>query len=177
MPNRKLTALYCHGLESNGLLEEKDNLTKYECEKVGIHLKIIAPTFNYKIGESGYDFYSNYLKENLFTFGKIDFIIGSSIGGKIAFHLSNKYKKPALLFNPAIFSEVSQKYQPMKIEKESDWYPIQRVMISELDDVVSPELLKSKFKKEKYKIIKKGKHRINPEQFSSSVVNFIVEVL
>ncbi|PCH74779.1 MAG: hypothetical protein COB98_09840 [Flavobacteriaceae bacterium] len=66
---------------------------------------------------------------------QIDLIIGSSMGGHLAFHLSNKYKIPSLLFNPSLEKNSMSKPAVIQVENKSILHTI---VVGEKDTVVIP---------------------------------------
>jgi hypothetical protein len=85
MPN----LLYIHGLDGNLSVEKQHVLEK--------HGSIIAPHLDYRANPGTYSDLLEIAKDE-----KIDFLIGSSMGGCMAYHLSLHLQLPALLFNPAL---------------------------------------------------------------------------
>lgn len=87
-----MVILYLHGLESKGLSEEKERIIRESIEQdVTIH----KPVYDYS--KTGFD-----VIEEMACEVNPDLIIGSSLGGKLAFVISQLQDVKALLFNPAI---------------------------------------------------------------------------
>jgi predicted esterase YcpF (UPF0227 family) len=83
----------------------------------------------------------NYFVENLFDeilhqvkSENIDLLIGSSMGGYFAYHLSTFLNLPTLLFNPAF---VDRSFEP--IVQTGTFQPSQTIIIGENDDVINPQ--------------------------------------
>src|ERR1035437_4202639 len=85
--NKKLTCLYIHGLGAEVSNSVKESLSKYN---------VIYPAINYDNSDKPYFQCLDLLKES-----NIDFIIGHSVGGVMAFYLAKETGIPALLLCPA----------------------------------------------------------------------------
>ncbi|MEZ7494971.1 YqiA/YcfP family alpha/beta fold hydrolase [Leeuwenhoekiella aequorea] len=84
-----MTILYLHGLESKLNDSKKAILEQYAT--------VVAPDLDYKNNPGAVQqVYEAYKTE------AIDCIMGSSMGGFAAYHLGLAFKKPVLLFNPAL---------------------------------------------------------------------------
>jgi len=87
-----MVILYLHGLESKGLSDEKERMIRDAFEqKVMIH----KPVYDYS--RTSFDV----IEEMACTINP-DLIIGSSLGGKLAFVISQLQNSKAIMFNPAI---------------------------------------------------------------------------
>ncbi|WP_283643101.1 YqiA/YcfP family alpha/beta fold hydrolase [Croceibacter atlanticus] len=84
-----MNILYLHGLDSS-LSEEKLKILKP-------YGNIFYPPLKYRENPNCVDYILKLYKDL-----KFDAVIGSSMGGFIGFHISNKLNIPALLFNPAL---------------------------------------------------------------------------
>ena len=120
-----MKALYIHGLNSS------PNPKKLEIiDSLG--LEVVSPFIDYDQEKAAvYDRVKNIALEN-----NVDLIIGSSLGGFIAFWLANDIHIPALLFNPALYFESMQAYIP-KIKKQNN--PAIYVCLGEKDTQVAPQ--------------------------------------
>ncbi len=87
--------LYLHGFGSNP-----------EKEKIDKDIKFLIPSLDYE-EKPLYDYLSKLIKTK-----NIVAIIGHSIGGYLAYYLSNEHKIPCLMFNPA-FEDSDLKFQPI----------------------------------------------------------------
>jgi predicted esterase YcpF (UPF0227 family) len=83
----------------------------------------------------------NYYNENLFEEilkqlenKNIDLLVGSSMGGYFAFHLSAFINRPTLLFNPAF---VDRSFEP--VVKTGTFQPQQTIILGEFDAVIDPK--------------------------------------
>ncbi len=81
--------LYLHGLDGSLKPEKRKVLENFG--------QVIAPNLDYRANNK----IVTYLY-NKFSSKKIDFIIGSSMGGYAGFFVSIMLNKPALVFNPAL---------------------------------------------------------------------------
>lgn len=115
--------VFIHGLESILSEEKLSILSKYG--------EVYAPIVDYKSN-------SNVI-ELLLNDDKIsgaDFIIGSSMGGFMAFYLSSFFNIPALLYNPALYKR--SVFQ--EISSDLLIHPSKKlIVLGKQDDVVSNE--------------------------------------
>ena len=119
----KIKGLYIHGLDSSPLPEKLAIM-----EQAGI--SVSALHINYRENKNAY----NELKNEILK-KDIEFIIGSSFGGMLAYWLSEEFGISALLFNPAML------YQSVKVnlpQISSYKCPLRLVVIGEKDDVIDP---------------------------------------
>lgn len=114
--------LYIHGL--NGFLndEKRTILSKYT--------QVVAPKLDFRSNPTSYYDLLSIAKED-----NVDIIIGTSMGGCMAYHLSLHLSLPALLFNPAL------PFRSVGIDlpthyKVRDTYL--RVIIGGQDDIIDP---------------------------------------
>lgn len=105
-------ALYFHGLESNGLADEK----RVPLEEL---IKVEVPIIKYKTDKNVIPYFTEYIEAHRSEF---DFIIGSSIGGRLGFYMANKFDIPFIAFNPSVISERSDLYLP--VSEELKKYPL-----------------------------------------------------
>jgi uncharacterized protein len=118
-----MNILFLHGLESNLSDDKRTVLEQYG--------DVFAPILDYK---SNPDMIQRVY--DLFHDQNIDAIIGSSMGGFTAFHLSKRIKAPALLFNPALpYRSVNQNIP----ETESTHEKLLQFVLGAKDDIVSSE--------------------------------------
>jgi len=83
--------LYLHGLDGN-LGDEK----RVILQKFGT---VLSPAIDYRTEYNSIEILVEQFKND-----KIDVVVGSSMGGFVGYYVSNAYKRPALLFNPALSS-------------------------------------------------------------------------
>lgn len=134
----KIKILYLHGL---GATPKSDNIEILERDGV----TIISPTFDYR-NSIVFDFIAYDIIEK----HNIQIIIGHSLGGYLAYYLSNKYKIPCLMFNPS-FGYKNLYLQPIPNDvKELTSYEKQTVVVGSKD--VSSKNQLEFFKKTKAKI-------------------------
>lgn len=120
----KTKAIYLHGLNSYPIPEKIEML-----ENAGFD--VYAPQLDYR-GEPAL---FTRLRQEIID-QDIRFLIGSSLGGYLAFWLAEDLGLPCLLFNPAMsYSEQMSEYIP---EIEQGKCPARFVVIGRWDDVVDP---------------------------------------
>lgn len=83
--------LYLHGLDGS-LGDEKRGIL----QKFGT---VLSPAIDYRTEYNSIEMLVEQFKND-----KIDVVVGSSMGGFVGYYVSNAYKRPALLFNPALAS-------------------------------------------------------------------------
>ena len=115
--------LYLHGLNGS-LSEEKKTILKYYTE-------VIAPNLNY--------YTNNQSVKTLFYKYKdkrIDYIIGSSMGGYAGYFLSLLMNIPCLLFNPALpYKSVVQFIPKLDTQRKQ----LAKIILGKKDDVIKYE--------------------------------------
>jgi len=112
---------YLHGLES-----------KTNCDKVkwlrSLGYEVLNPAIDYR----------NDPLERVITFVesfKPDLIIGSSMGGYLAYIISRRYNIPAMLLNPALHS----RYFEPKVGPPGEHEPPMYFVFGEADDIIDPD--------------------------------------
>lgn len=120
-----MNILYLHGLMSSN----KSQKTEWLKEK---HV-VFNPILNYK--EDSKTIFKDL--ELLCEENNIELIIGSSMGGYLGYHLSNKFNVPSLLFNPSL--EKNNIVKPEIIEVVENRNILHTVVLGKNDDVVIPE--------------------------------------
>ncbi len=134
-----MKAYYIHGFESKGLTEEK----REKLEALG--LEVIAPLFDFRKERN-----ILYRITEEVRMEKPGFLIGSSMGGRMAFYISNRLNVPALLFNPALKSGMIDEIQPVpKDFRELILNPYQQFIFGARDTTVVPASTKA-FLEDKY---------------------------
>lgn len=120
-----MKTLYLHGLNSYPLPEKLDMLEKAGLNVVALHL-------DYANEKNVYQTLKNYALEE-----EVEFLVGSSLGGFIAFWLAEDLGLPCLLFNPAMtYGECLDSYEP---EVSSRLCPARFVVIGAYDETIDPE--------------------------------------
>lgn len=116
-----MNILYLHGLDSKLSPEKKAVLEKYG--------EVFAPDLNYYTNPDAID-------SILEMYAGIDIntIIGSSMGGFAAYHVSNALFRPALLFNPAL----KKRSVPQNVPSNEAHNDLKQIVIGQRDEVVSP---------------------------------------
>ena len=154
--------LFLHGLESPPVSDKSIYLNS--------EFTASCPAIDYT-DETTFDKILNHVKEF-----KPDFLIGSSIGGRLAYAISSNTGIPCLLFNPAIHN----KYFNYKVE-----FPIGTVkffaqfVLGKFDKLVDPEktILHVKENSQLFKksiiSVEKMSHRVPLDIFKISINSFI----
>lgn len=132
-----MKVLYLHGLLSSN----ESSKVAYLREKGFL---VLNPKLAYK-GKQNVLF--NELEE-LMVQNEIDFIIGSSMGGFLAFHLGNKLNLPTLLLNPSLQS--TSPYKP-KIKAYFNAKVQHIIVIGKKDETVLPQITLTYLEKHKVK--------------------------
>ena len=117
-----MNILYLHGLDSKLSAEKRGILETYG--------KVFAPDLDYYQD-------SNAIETILELYPDVDIntVIGSSMGGFVAYHVSNALFRPALLFNPAL----RKRSVPQNIPGDNnDYNNLKQIVIGQKDEVVSP---------------------------------------
>ncbi len=114
--------LYIHGLDGFLSDEKRTVLSKYT--------QVVSSIMEFRANSVAYYDLLSIAKEE-----KVDFIIGTSMGGCMAYHLSLHLSLPALLFNPALTSRSVGIDLPTQ-DKIRDTYL--RVVIGGQDDIIDP---------------------------------------
>ena len=152
---------FFHGLESSA------NSSK----SVFLHKNFVAftPAMNY-YDENLFDEILHQVKSE-----NIDLLIGSSMGGYFAYHLSTFLNLPTLLFNPAF---VDRSFEP--IVQTGTFQPSQTIIIGENDDVINPQKsilwIENNIKQNSFNFESMG-HRTPIEVFEKWVFKVIQEML
>jgi uncharacterized protein len=122
---KKIKTIYLHGLNGYPLPQKVEML-----EKAGF--SVYAPQLDYRIEPHLYNRIRTEIVEQ-----EIKFLVGSSLGGYLAYWLAEDLRLPCLLFNPAMsYSDQLSDYIP---EIEIGNCPARFVVIGRWDDVVDPE--------------------------------------
>lgn len=171
----KKNILYFHGLGGNS----------YELQEIvsnikGLPLKVYTPTLDYSMlidNHYAFDFITTYIsKLNCDIHG----IVGISMGGYMAYHLSKYYNVPALLFNPALSDiTLSHKWLNTSVSSYCDVThsrPV-TVVLSEEDDVVDIEATKLFLKNEEDESLTTFKVDIGNKKHTMSLRTTLTEMV
>jgi hypothetical protein len=123
-----MKAIYIHGLHS-----EVNPHKVAILEDAG--LEVMAPEIDYEAEQA--KVYPRLKK--LILEEQVDVLIGSSMGGFMAYWLARDLNKPALLYNPALHFESMQPFIP---KLDSKYHPPLFVCSGENDETVHPQLLR-----------------------------------
>ena len=140
--------LYIHGL---GGTPKSDEINKLN------GVKIIAPLLNYKNNNNLFDSMSKIIEKN-----NIDAVIGHSIGGYLAYYISEKYGIPCLIFAPS-FDKEDRKFEPEPKNIKTKNIKTKRIaVIGSKDDVI-------KNKKQQTLKLKQGNYEIFTEKIGHDI--------
>lgn len=117
-----MNILYLHGLDSKLSPEKREILEKYG--------KVFAPDLDYYQNPNAIE-----TLLEMYADADINTVIGSSMGGFAAYHVSNALFRPALLFNPALKKRSVPQYIPSENNSHNN---LKQIVIGQKDDVVSP---------------------------------------
>lgn len=154
--------MYLHGLESKGSTKKDKILREYG--------ELYSPACYYKSNLN--TIYKSLLYEAAVF--EPDIIIGSSMGGLIAYHLGNRLNKHLILFNPALYE------QSIDIQYKFDASNSKNVIILQGDkDVVVDPKVTQKWLKDNHKgsyTIEKysGGHRVPVNVFKDAMKKFMI---
>lgn len=115
--------LYIHGLDSSPNPDRMGWLRKQGHTVSALHLDYRNQPDSYKL-----------LSETIHS-EQIDFIVGSSLGGRLGFWLSEEFGIACLLFNPALALEIPGLTNPMLENPECKQ---RHIVLGALDEVVNP---------------------------------------
>lgn len=118
-----MNILYLHGLMSTNKSQKTEWLKETH--------SVFNPALNYK--EDSKTIFNDL--ELLCKQHEIDLVIGSSMGGYLAYHLSQKFNIPSLLFNPALEKNSIEKPPVDVVENLTIKHTI---VLGEKDEVVIP---------------------------------------
>ncbi|MGB7786942.1 MAG: YqiA/YcfP family alpha/beta fold hydrolase [Salinimicrobium sp.] len=117
-----MNILYLHGLDSKLRSQKREILERFG--------KVYAPDLDYYTDQNAIES----IMEK-YTEVEINVVIGSSMGGFAAYHVSNLLHRPSLLFNPALARGSVVQHIP---QKEGMYNNLKQIVIGQRDDVVNP---------------------------------------
>lgn len=121
---KTLKTLYIHGLDSFPVPEKTEIL-----KNAG--LDVVAPHLDYRKQTDAYQIVKSLAIEN-----QVKFVIGSSLGGYVAFWLAEDLGIPCLLYNPAMtYQRLFGKYLPPIAHRLCQE---RYVVIGSMDETVNP---------------------------------------
>ncbi len=118
----KMNILYLHGLDSKLSPQKREILEEFG--------KVFAPDMDY---HKNPDAIATVLE--MFADIDINAVVGSSMGGFVAYHVSNLLHRPALLFNPALAKRSVAQNIPQQEEMYNNY---KQLVIGQQDEVVNP---------------------------------------
>ena len=120
-----MKTLYIHGLDSHPVPEKLEILRQHGLDVVALHM-------DYHNESNVYHTLQNFARSE-----NVEFIIGSSLGGFLAYWLGQDLGLPVLLFNPAMsYSDKLNEHMP---EIKNRNCPARFVVIGAFDETVDPE--------------------------------------
>ncbi|MEA2043320.1 MAG: YqiA/YcfP family alpha/beta fold hydrolase [Bacteroidota bacterium] len=131
-----MKTIYIHGLDSSPRPDKIKILESLGLEVEALHI-------DYRKNPDAYAVLEQYMQNS-----DIEFIVGSSLGGRLGFYLSARFQIPALLFNPALHSlslDMETPAIPEKINEE------QFFVLGENDQTINPKQTKDFIRKNKLK--------------------------
>lgn len=158
-----MNILYLHGLKSKLKPGKRKILEKYG--------KVFAPDLDYRNNPNAIETILE------MDFGsEINVVMGSSMGGFAAYHVSNALFRPALLFNPALMKRPVLQNIPAY---NNNYNNLKQIIIGQNDDVVIPGDTLS-FLAENFnpvtdiylRLVPRLGHRIPEELFEEEVESF-----
>lgn len=157
-----MKTLYIHGLDSEPRKEKLKILENHDFETFALHL-------DYRKEKDAF-----FILKQIIEKEKLEFLVGSSLGGFLAYYLSANQNIPCLLFNPAML--IDEKIKLNIIDQIITPCPFRMVIIGEKDKSVNPKINKDFFKQnENSAKIQKVlscqwlAHQIDTETFNASV--------
>lgn len=127
MKNR-INILYLHGLQPGIQKVPISSEKRTILEEYGT---VLAPEIDYHTNPNCFEWLENNYKEE-----SIEMIIGTSMGGFMAYYLSLKWQKPCLVFNPALPGRNVHQELPKMINKNRT--ECLQVVLGGQDDIINP---------------------------------------
>jgi len=116
-----MNILYLHGLDGHLSNDKRIALEKYG--------RVIGPQTDYRISDCNIEILTDQYQQE-----QIDIVIGNSMGGLMAYHISLAYGTPCLIFNPALpYTSVPQQI-PVIVRKRTE---ILQVVLGKQDEVIN----------------------------------------
>lgn len=116
--------LYIHGLDSSPNLERMEWLSDRGHDVSALHL-------DYRNQPDSYELLMQEVESK-----QVEFIVGSSLGGRLGFWLSEEFGLSCLLFNPALALEIPGLTDP---SLKNPGCKRRHIVLGAQDDVVNPE--------------------------------------
>ena len=158
-----MNILYLHGLDSKLNTEKRTVLEQYG--------RVFAPDLDYYNNPNTIEWVLEQFSDT-----EINTVIGSSMGGFAAYHISNALFRPALLFNPALRKRSVHQNLPADINAYNN---LKQIVIAQRDQVVLPADTLS-FLSENFnpvtdiylRLVPRLEHRISEALFKEEVDSF-----
>ena len=120
-----MKAIYIHGLDTQPNLEKIEAMEDSGFQTSALHL-------NYRTKSDSFEILKKFIKTE-----KIEFVVGSSMGGFLGYWLAADMGLPCLLLNPALTFDYSN--QLVIPDNINDSCPFRFVVMGAKDDIVDPE--------------------------------------
>lgn len=133
-----MKVMYIHGFQSRPSKEKLDILHKYFDE-------VFAPEINWEDEDERVGLFRNL--SAIIRKQKITHVIGSSMGGQMAFYLATNLDKRGLCFNPAF----EHMYFDLGYTKNKDFNNQVDIILGDHDDVIDPNKTLRFIESERYK--------------------------
>lgn len=118
--------LFLHGMNSKPF-EDRVNILK------ACGAEVDAPQLYYQTDDKGVDLVLKLTENITYTH-----VVGHSFGGILAYYISNRYKIPALMFNPAFGLSNINYFEQIHILQNLQVHDKQYAVVGMQDDVVPP---------------------------------------
>lgn len=164
--------LFLHGLDSKPY-EDRLHILK---NSISPSPEVFAPHIDYK-NDDFLKISQKIIEENGFN-TESGVLIGHSYGGILAYYLSNKYKLPALMFNPAFRERNMTFMESLGDLRNHSVFKKQFAVVGMKDDVIIPEVQLKKLREIKatiWKVENLG-HGIDPSTFETYYKKFMADV-
>jgi uncharacterized protein len=122
---KNMRILYIHGLDSRPNPERISSLESNGHQVYALHL-------DYRLERNAYARLRQLSRDK-----RVEFLVGSSLGGLMAFWLGEELGLPCLLYNPAVYYG---RDQANIVVQQQLGCPARWVVIGDEDDVVDPEI-------------------------------------
>lgn len=156
-----MRTLYLHGLGSAGITPEKRTVLE------NFDLEVEAPRIDYR--HTNTEFFDD-LVRNI----KPELLVGSSMGGRISYWLSNKYQLPAILFNPAIGLNICETIVPIEHFEHENKFPKQLFIFGEHDRTVQMKEVVDFIGADIHCLVVEGmSHTVKPEDIDFAVFYYL----
>jgi pimeloyl-ACP methyl ester carboxylesterase len=102
----------------------------------------------------------------------ITHLVGHSLGGILSYYMSNKYKIPALMYNPAFGAENMKYFEQIDAVKNLPVFDRQYAVVGMMDEVVNPFTMLANLKHATVWKVPDLPHRLKPEEYETYFLKF-----